>query len=102
MASLDYERFSPDPPTPAAPLSLVGQGANRNIIVADGDLVGGALLGLNFAGGLLSGVNTPGALAILYDIDQAFLGLDFVFFNNSDGAAAQALLRPTLMPVTDH
>lgn len=92
MASLDYERFSPDPPTPAAPLSLVGQGANRNIIVADGDLLGGALLGLNFAGGLLSGVNTPGALAILYDIDQAFLGLDFVFFNNSDGGGGSSFI----------
>jgi hypothetical protein len=79
-AALGYEGFSPNPPTPTAPLALVGQGANLNIAIIEGSLVGLAV-GTNVASGLLNGIGTKGALAVLYEMDQAVVGLDIVGFD---------------------
>ncbi|WP_295886518.1 hypothetical protein [uncultured Thiohalocapsa sp.] len=73
-----YEGFVPAPPTPAAPLRLVGQGADRNLLIADGSLLSSALIGKNVVGGLLAGTSTPGAFSILYDLDQEIIGLDVI------------------------
>jgi hypothetical protein len=76
-----YEGFAPTPPTPSQPLTLVGQGLNRNVLLVDGILINPAFAGLNVAGGLLNGFATRGALAILFELDQDVVGVDFTGFD---------------------